>query len=123
MPNLFQSNRVLQITSKLWSTYHDRVEECLDQTLTNLGTDYLDRMFFYPCAFLADYLSMTVYLIHWPARLIPDGDTFIPLRPDGSRNVDLNWKLSDTWKEMEAMVRKGWYKSSTRNSKLTIRHV
>jgi glycerol 2-dehydrogenase (NADP+) len=82
------------ITSKLWSTYHDRVEECLDQTLTNLGTDYLD-----------------LYLIHWPARLIPDGDTFIPLRPDGSRNVDLNWKLSDTWKEMEAMVRKGKVKA------------
>lgn len=32
-----------QITSKLWGTYHSRVEECLDQTLANLGTDYLDR--------------------------------------------------------------------------------
>ncbi|KAJ8515489.1 hypothetical protein ONZ45_g7101 [Pleurotus djamor] len=31
------------ITSKLWGTYHSRVEECLDQTLANLGTDYLDR--------------------------------------------------------------------------------
>lgn len=31
-----------QITSKLWGTWHNRVEECLDQTLTNLGTDYLD---------------------------------------------------------------------------------
>jgi glycerol 2-dehydrogenase (NADP+) len=82
------------ITSKLWSTYHDRVEECLDQTLTNLGTDYLD-----------------LYLVHWPVRLIPDGDNFIPLRPDGSRNVDLNWKLSDTWKAMEAMLRKGKVKA------------
>jgi len=32
----------LQITSKLWGTWHTRVEECLDQTLANLGTDYLD---------------------------------------------------------------------------------
>lgn len=32
-----------QITSKLWCTWHSRVEEALDQTLTNLGTDYLDR--------------------------------------------------------------------------------
>lgn len=32
-----------KITSKLWGTWHRRVEECLDQTLANLGTDYLDR--------------------------------------------------------------------------------
>lgn len=31
-----------QITSKLWGTFHTRVEEGLDQTLANLGTDYLD---------------------------------------------------------------------------------
>jgi hypothetical protein len=48
-----------QITSKLWSTFHSRVEECLDQTLSasallpltqsssplagDLGVDYVDR--------------------------------------------------------------------------------
>ncbi|KAI0948029.1 hypothetical protein AcW1_009643 [Taiwanofungus camphoratus] len=30
------------ITSKLWSTHHRRVEAALDETLSNLGTDYLD---------------------------------------------------------------------------------
>ena len=30
------------ITSKLWSTYHRKVEEALDITLKNLGVDYLD---------------------------------------------------------------------------------
>jgi len=82
------------LTSKLWCTYHDRVEECLDQTLANLGTSYLD-----------------LYLIHWPVRLIPDGDKFVPLRPDGTRAVDHNWKMTDTWKSMEAMVKKGKVKA------------
>ena len=35
---------ICQITSKVWGTFHEnRVEECLDQSLANLGTDYLDR--------------------------------------------------------------------------------
>ncbi|KAF7974020.1 hypothetical protein HWV62_13533 [Athelia sp. TMB] len=88
------SSSLRSITSKLWSTYHDRVEECLDQTLSRIGTDYLD-----------------LYLIHWPVRLIPDGDKFIPLREDGTRNVDTNWNMSDTWKSMEAMVKKGKVKA------------
>ncbi|KAF7318728.1 Aldo-keto reductase [Mycena chlorophos] len=33
------------ITSKVWTTYMSRVEEALDLTLANLGTDYLDRVF------------------------------------------------------------------------------
>jgi glycerol 2-dehydrogenase (NADP+) len=32
-----------------WSTFHDRVEAGLDETLASLGTDYLD-----------------LYLVHWP---------------------------------------------------------
>jgi hypothetical protein len=32
-----------QITSKLWGTWHSRVEEGLDQSLQRLGVDYLDR--------------------------------------------------------------------------------
>jgi glycerol 2-dehydrogenase (NADP+) len=27
--------------------------------------------------------------------------------PNGLRDVDHSWKLSDTWKQMEAMVKKG----------------
>ena len=41
--NLIPSN---QITSKVWGTFHkNRVEECLDQSLANLGIEYLDRKF------------------------------------------------------------------------------
>ena len=31
------------ITSKLWSTKHNQVEKALQETLDNLGTDYVDR--------------------------------------------------------------------------------
>ena len=40
------------ITTKLWCTYHSRVEECLDKSLAALGTDYVD-----------------LYLMHWPVPM------------------------------------------------------
>ncbi|KAF8437925.1 NADP-dependent oxidoreductase domain-containing protein [Boletus edulis BED1] len=83
------------ITSKLWCTYHTRVEECLDQTLANLGTDYLD-----------------LYLIHWPVALNPNGNhPVFPTRPNGNRDVDESRDLRETWKDMEALVKKGKVRS------------
>ncbi|KAF5311011.1 hypothetical protein D9619_007737 [Psilocybe cf. subviscida] len=83
------------ITSKVWGTWHRRVEECLDQTLTNLGTEYLD-----------------LYLIHWPVPLNPSGNhPVFPTRANGKRDVDDSWDLKDTWKQMEALVKKGKVKS------------
>ncbi|KAF5378869.1 hypothetical protein D9615_006924 [Tricholomella constricta] len=83
------------ITSKLWGTWHSRVEECLDQTLANLGTDYLD-----------------LYLVHWPVPLNPNGNhPVFPTIPDGTRDVDRSWKLKDTWKQMEAVLKKGKVKA------------
>ncbi|KAF8551590.1 Aldo/keto reductase [Imleria badia] len=83
------------ITSKLWCTYHTRVEECLDQTLANLDTDYLD-----------------LYLIHWPVALNPNGNhPVFPTRPNGNRDVDESRDLKDTWKDMEALVKKGKVRS------------
>ncbi|GLB42464.1 putative aldo keto reductase [Lyophyllum shimeji] len=83
------------ITSKLWGTWHTRVEEGLDQTLANLGTDYLD-----------------LYLVHWPVALNPDGNHhLIPTLPDGTRDVLHSWKLQDTWKQMEAVLKKGKVKA------------
>ncbi|KAI0823490.1 Aldo/keto reductase [Trametes gibbosa] len=79
------------ITSKLWCTHHHRVEAALDETLANLGTDYLD-----------------LYLIHWPIHLNPNGnDPKFPTREDGSRDVLTEWKISDTWAQMEAVLAKG----------------
>ncbi|KAI6039562.1 NADP-dependent oxidoreductase domain-containing protein [Pisolithus marmoratus] len=83
------------ITSKLWGTYHRRVEECLDETLANLGTDYLD-----------------LYLIHWPVPMNPSGNhPKFPTRPDGSRDRDESWDIRDTWKGMEEVLKKGKVKS------------
>ncbi|KAG5642345.1 hypothetical protein DXG03_002969 [Asterophora parasitica] len=83
------------ITSKVWGTWHSRVEEGLDQTLANLGTDYLD-----------------LYLIHWPVPLNPNGNhPVFPTLPDGVRDVDHAWKLSDTWKQLEAVLKKGKVKA------------
>jgi glycerol 2-dehydrogenase (NADP+) len=36
----------LFITTKLWSTYHGRVEENLDESLRRLGLDYVDLCMF-----------------------------------------------------------------------------
>ncbi|TFY81272.1 hypothetical protein EWM64_g2738 [Hericium alpestre] len=81
----------LFITSKVWGTWHRKVEECLDMTLAALGTDYLD-----------------LYLMHWPIPLNPNGShPLIPLRPDGKRDIDDAWDIKDTWKQLEALLKKG----------------
>ncbi|KAG1862332.1 NADP-dependent oxidoreductase domain-containing protein [Suillus tomentosus] len=83
------------ITSKLWGTYHRRVEECLDQTLANLGTTYLD-----------------IYLMHWPIPLNLNGnDPLIPILPNGNIDLDESRDIGDTWKAMEVMVKKGKVKA------------
>lgn len=48
----------LFITTKLWCTYHSRVEENLDESLRRLGLDYVD-----------------LYLMHWPVPMNPKGST------------------------------------------------
>lgn len=42
----------LFITTKLWCTYHTRVEQNLDMSLRSLGLDYVD-----------------LYLMHWPVAV------------------------------------------------------
>jgi hypothetical protein len=40
----------------------------------------------------------------------PNGNhPFFPTLPDGKRDIDHSWDLKDTWKQMEAMVKKGWF--------------
>jgi glycerol 2-dehydrogenase (NADP+) len=93
-----------------WSTFHDRVESGLDETLASLGTDYLD-----------------LYLVHWPmyvprhlltrvitdiSRLIPNGTSpVMPLKEDGTRNIDTEWDQAKTWAQMEDVLAKGKVKA------------
>ncbi|KAG9026086.1 hypothetical protein FRB95_009392 [Tulasnella sp. JGI-2019a] len=83
------------ITSKIWCTYHSRVEESLDTTLKNLGTDYLDLL-----------------LIHWPVAMNPEGNhPLFPLRPDGVRDILYNWPLKETWTQLEKVYKAGKVKA------------
>ncbi|KAB5594244.1 Aldo/keto reductase [Ceratobasidium theobromae] len=79
------------ITSKVWSTYHRRVAESLQKSLENLGTDYLDLL-----------------LMHWPVPLNPNGNhPLFPTLEDGTRDVDKEWTIAQTWAQLEELVAQG----------------
>ncbi|KAG6829785.1 hypothetical protein H0H92_003440, partial [Tricholoma furcatifolium] len=70
------------LTSKLWNTFHapEDVEPALDESLSRLGTDYLD-----------------LYLIHWP----------VAQNQDSSLNWELIDDPYPTWQKLEELVEKG----------------
>ncbi|KAI0999277.1 D-galacturonate reductase [Podosphaera aphanis] len=79
------------ITTKLWCTYHSRVEEALDKSLKDLGLDYVD-----------------LYLIHWPLAMNPNGNhDLVPSLPDGSCDLAKDWSHVQTWKSMEKLMDTG----------------
>ncbi|KAK7052832.1 hypothetical protein VNI00_004151 [Paramarasmius palmivorus] len=79
----------LFLTSKVWNSSHQPalVEKELDQTLAQLGVEYLD-----------------LYLIHWPVAFAP-GKGYFPPDPkrEGFVELDLETTLVDTWKAMIAL--------------------
>ncbi|KAJ7595483.1 NADP-dependent oxidoreductase domain-containing protein [Mycena floridula] len=82
----------LFITSKLWNSSHQpaEVEKELDETLKQLGIEYLD-----------------LYLIHWPVGFAPSqpGKGLFPAHPtkEGEVELDTETSLVDTWKAMIAL--------------------
>ncbi|KAI0378789.1 Aldo/keto reductase [Hypomontagnella monticulosa] len=82
------------ITSKLWNTHHkpEDVEVAVNITLRDLQVDYLD-----------------LYLIHWPVAFqkgATDEERF-PINPENEQVHVIDVPIEDTWKAMEALVKKG----------------
>lgn len=80
------------ITTKLWCTYHSRVEENLDKSLKLLGLDYVD-----------------LYLMHWPCPMNPNGNhELFPKLEDGvTRDLDHSWSHIQTYQLMEKLLKTG----------------
>ncbi|BGP56715.1 hypothetical protein JCM8202_005808 [Rhodotorula sphaerocarpa] len=88
------SRKDIFITSKLWNSQHrpDLVEPALDDTLKELGLDYLD-----------------LWLIHWPVSFPAEGDPNQNLFPkEGDQvKIDTATSLVDTWKAMIKLLDTG----------------
>ena len=68
------------LTTKLDNDWHHRVPEAIDESLRNLGVDYVD-----------------LYLMHWPIALNPS---------DLSKALE-KWDYLDTWRDMQKLVETG----------------
>lgn len=82
------------VTSKLWNNKHhpDDVGPALQETLDDLGLDYLD-----------------LFLIHWPVAF-KRGDDMFPTDKDGNIITD-NIDYVDTYKAMEKLLKNGKVKA------------
>lgn len=83
------------VTTKLWNTFHRKAEQGLDQSLKSLGLDYVDLL-----------------LMHWPVPMNREGNhPLLPTLPDGSRDLDKEWSYTQTWHEMEKLLKTGKVKA------------
>lgn len=76
------------VTTKLWSSDHQRVEEALDKSLKDLSLDYVD-----------------LYLMHWPVTL--GADTGAEYGKEDRKTHVQGWDFRHTWREMEKLLSTG----------------
>ncbi|KAK5049318.1 hypothetical protein LTR84_004247 [Exophiala bonariae] len=86
------------VTTKLWSTFSSKVEEGLDLSLKSLGLEYVDLYL----ASTTSGVSGFGHLMQWTGN-----DIRFPKKPDGSRDLDLSWSHTQTWKQMEDLLKIG----------------
>ncbi|KAJ5981786.1 NADP(+) coupled glycerol dehydrogenase [Penicillium canescens] len=83
------------VTTKLWCTYHTRVEENFEKSLKALGLEYID-----------------LYLMHWPVAMNPEGNhENFPTLGDGSRDLMPGRSHVETYKDMEKLLGNGKVKA------------
>ncbi|RDW58886.1 hypothetical protein BP6252_13362 [Coleophoma cylindrospora] len=80
------------VTTKLWSSDHQRVEEALNKSLADLQLEYVD-----------------LYLMHWPVSL--DSDTGAEYGKEDRTVHSKNWDFTKTWALMEKLVESGKVKA------------
>ncbi|CAO3674859.1 unnamed protein product [Rhizopus stolonifer] len=86
------------VTTKL-APIHGRpslVAKAFEGSLAKLDIEYID-----------------LYMMHWPVALNPEPGVAIPLRADGSRDLDeqVNGRFEDTWAAMEKLLEGGKVKN------------
>lgn len=89
----------LWVTSKLWNTYHhpDHVVMAIDQSLHDLGLDYLDLyLVHFPIA-----LEFVPFELRYPPEWVHDPDSDFPMLKPAAVS------LQDTWQAMETLVDAG----------------
>lgn len=89
----------LWVTSKLWNTYHhpDHVILAMDQTLEDLGLDYLDLyLIHFPIA-----LEFVPFETRYPPEWVADPSEEFPMMKP------VSVPLQDTWRAMETLVDSG----------------
>ena len=92
-PNL--KRRHLYITGKVWVTYNRNVEECLDQSLKEMGLDYFD-----------------LYSIHLPCSLRQNKKKdILPRDGTGKLDFDNEFDYMDVWRQMERLYLSGKIRS------------